>query len=332
METNGARVPLVLIVMLNWNSADETRAALESVLKMSYANFRVLIVDNGSRDGSNIELRKFVSDRVELLESLINTGYTGGCNLGLGHALEIGADYVWLLNNDAVTGSETLSSLVELAESDERIGLVTPRIAALDEDRLTFTGGVISPKRHLYNETNDPVVAAQWENEHFNAGLVIGTAMLVRTEVIRRIGVLDTAFFAYFEDIDYSARSAEAGFRNVVDRNSVVRHFEKNRNTKPLEIKPHYWYYMARNESRFWRKHLGLAGGLKLMWHSCNGFLRHRNRLKARPESQKAILAGLWHGWLDRGGEYDRESRMPGLVAMVVESYSKRSALRPLDA
>ena len=329
MGTNGAGVPLVLIVMLNWNSGEETRAALDSVLKMSYANFRVLIVDNASRDGSNIELRQLTGDKVELLESPINTGYTGGCNLGLGRGLEIGADYVWLLNNDAVTGPETLSSLVALAESDKRIGLVTPRIAALDEDRITFAGGVISPKRHIYNETNDPVVAAEWEREYPDAGLVIGTAMLVRTEVIRRVGVLDTAFFAYFEDIDYSARSAAAGFRNVVDANSVVRHFEKNRNTKPLEIKPHYWYYMARNESRFWRKHLGLAGGWKLMWHSTNGFLRHRNRLKAKPESGRAILAGLWHGWLNRGGEYDPAARMPALVAAAVESYGRRGALQP---
>src|SRR4051812_24301804 len=104
IETNDARVPLVLIVMLNWNSADETLAALESVTRMSYPNFRVLIVDNASRDGSNVELRRVIGDRIELLESLINTGYTGGCNLGLRHALEIGADYVWLLNNDAVTG------------------------------------------------------------------------------------------------------------------------------------------------------------------------------------------------------------------------------------
>jgi hypothetical protein len=108
----------------------------------------------------------------------------------------------------------------------------------------------------------------------------------------------------------------------------VVRHFEKNRNTKPLEIKPHYWYYMARNESRFWRKHLGLAGGLKLMWHSCNGFLRHRNRLREKPESQRAILAGLWHGWLNRGGEYDPAARMPVLVVAMVESYSRRGALQ----
>jgi GT2 family glycosyltransferase len=329
-KTTPAEVPpLVLIVLLNWNSLEETRSALESVMAISYPNFRVLIVDNASQDGSKEELRRFTGDRVELLEALVNTGYTGGCNLGLGRALQLNAPYVWLLNNDAVTAPETLSSLVALAESDPKIGLVTPRIAALDEDRLTYAGGVISIRRRLYEETNDPEVAAEWERQYPEAGLVIGTAMLVRTELIRRIGVLDTGFFAYFEDVDYSARSSRAGFRNVVDPHSVVRHSEKNRNSRPYEIKPHYWYYMARNESRFWRKHLGVADSLKLMWHSCNGFLRHRNRLRTRPDSSEAILAGLWHGWMGRSGEYDPSYRMPALPALLAKLYSYRSGLQP---
>jgi GT2 family glycosyltransferase len=202
-------------------------------------------------------------------------------------------------------------------------------IATLDGERITFAGGVISIKDALYDETHDPVVAAQWATQHPEAGLVIGTAMLVSTELVRRIGMLDTSFFAYFEDIDYSARSAAAGFRNVVDSSSVVRHLEKNRNTKPLEIQPHYWYYMARNESRFWRKHLGLAGSLKLSWHSFNGFLRHRNRLRNRPESRAAILAGLWDGWRGRSGSFGTAARMPAIPSAVVRLYSRRSGLQP---
>ena len=323
--------PLVLVVLLNWNSLDETRTAVASVAQMDYPNFRILIVDNGSQDGSTRELRELVDEKVDLLESPTNTGYTGGCNLGMERALATGAKYVWLLNNDAVVAPSTLSSIVALAETDDRIGLVTPQIAALDEDRVTFAGGVISVKDGLYNETHDPVVAAEWAARYPSAGLVIGTAMLVPTELVRTIGMLDPSFFAYFEDIDYSARSAMAGFRNVVDPNSVVRHLEKNRNTKPLEIRPHYWYYMARNESRFWRKHLGLRGSLKLSWHSFNGFLRHRNRLTSRPESSKAILAGLWDGWRDRGGPYNPSARMPAFAAALVQLYGKRSALQPRD-
>ena len=323
--------PLVLIVLINWNSFEETQAAVESVLRMDYPNFRVLIIDNGSKDHSVSQLREITGGRVNLLESRENTGYTGGCNLGIEQALSIGAQYVWLLNNDAVVERDVLSSLVVTAEQDKRIGLITPRIATLNGERITFAGGVISTKKAFYNETNDPVVAAEWAAQYPEAGLVIGTAMLVRVELVRRIGMLDTTFFAYFEDIDYSARSVAAGFRNVVDSNSVVRHFEKNRNTKPLEIKPHYWYYMARNESRFWRKHLGFLGSLRLSWDSFNRFLRNRNRLSGKPESD-AILAGLWDGWRNRGGAYNPHARMPALPAAMVRFYSRRRALGPLGS
>ncbi|HMG02476.1 MAG TPA: glycosyltransferase family 2 protein [Edaphobacter sp.] len=321
--------PLVLIVLLNWKSAEETVRAVESVRGLNYPNFRVMIVDNASGDDSVSRLQSCVEDGVELLESPINAGYTGGCNLGMKRALEMDAKYVWLLNNDAVVDRDTLSSIVTLAETDSSIGLVTPRIAALDEDRLTFAGGVLSVKDGLYNETNDPAVAEEWSRRSPECGLVIGTAMLVRVDLIRKIGMLDTGFFAYFEDIDYSARSTTAGFRNVVDPNSAVRHFEKNRNTKPFEIKPHYWYYMARNESRFWRKHLGLVKGMRQVWYSFNGFLRHRNRLSRKPESANAILAGLWDGWMNRGGPYHPAVRMPALPTAVVNVYSRRGALQP---
>lgn len=328
-NVSSRETPLVLVVLLNWKNVEETATAIASVQEMEYPNFRILIVDNASADGSVDRLRALTGDGVELLESAINTGYTGGCNLGMKRALEIDAKYVWLLNNDAMVERQTLSSIVAMAESDSSIGLVTPRIAALDEDRLTFAGGILSVKEGIYNETHDPAVAAEWNVRYPHSGLVIGTAMLVRTDLIRRIGMLDTNFFAYFEDIDYSARSSEAGFRNVVDPNSVVRHLEKNRNTKPLEIKPHYWYYMARNESRFWRKHLGLAGSLRLTWYSFNGFVRHRNRLTNKRESADAILAGLWDGWLDRGGPYHPGVQMPSFPAALVNAYSRRRALQP---
>src|SRR5215467_10963911 len=138
--------PLVLIVILNWNNPEETRTAVNSAMRLDYPNFRLLIVDNGSEDDSLQQLRPLVSEKIELIESPINTGYTGGCNLGLERALALGAKYAWLLNNDAVVEPKTLSSLVKLAESDDRIGLATPRIAALNDDHFTFTGGVVSIK------------------------------------------------------------------------------------------------------------------------------------------------------------------------------------------
>jgi len=327
----GNDVPLVLVLLLNWNSAQETVTAVASLRRMDYPNFFIMIVDNASQDDSLERLRPLSGEQVEVLESPLNIGYTGGCNLGMKRALERDAKYLWLLNNDALVDSDTLSSLVATAESDSSIGLVTPQIAALDEDRLTFAGGVISIKERLYNETHNPAVAQEWNARYPKDGLVIGTAMLVRTDLIRKIGMLDTRFFAYFEDIDYSARSAQAGFRNVVDSGSLVHHHEKNRNTRPHAMTPYYWYYMARNESRFWRKHLGMLGSLRQSWYSFNGFLRHLNRLKDRPESRNAILAGLWDGWMDRSGPYHSGVKMPLPAAALVNLYSHRRVLQPLE-
>ena len=323
--TSQVSIPSVLVVLLNWNNANETLTALDSVLKVDYPNFNVLIVDNGSVDGSVEHLKKITGPRVELIEAGENTGYTGGCNIGFRRALQSGADYVWLLNNDAVTEPSTLSSLVAWAEEDPHIGLVTPRIASLDEvPHLTFAGGVLAVEEGLYDETNDPEQARRWAEMHPGKALVIGTAMLVRMELVRRIGMLDESFFAYYEDIDFNARSIAAGFRNVVDERTTIRHREKNRNTNPAAIQPHYWYYMARNEPRFWRKHLGLRRSLGMTWTSLNAFLRHRRRCRTVPGTGDAILAGLWDGWLNRGGPYRPEARMPAPVAAVVKLYARR--------
>lgn len=322
--------PLVLIVLLNWNSAQDTATAVASLGNMDYPNFRTLIVDNGSSDDSVIHLEKLVGPGIELVKSPVNTGYTGGCNLGMEHALKVGADYIWLLNNDAVTEPGTLSSLITVAESDSSIGLVTPLIASLQENHLTFAGGVVSIEDGIYEDTNDPKQLARWTSENPRLGIALfGTALLVRSNLVRRIGMLDQRFFAYFEDLDYSVRSLQAGFRNVVDENSIVRHFDKAYNTTPQTISPHYWYYMARNESRFWRKHLGLLESRKMTWHSFNRFLRFMNRLESRPDSQQALLAGLWDGWLDRGGPYRPGVHMPSLPAVLVRLYSRRKSLQP---
>jgi GT2 family glycosyltransferase len=332
LSANRNTQPLVLIVTLNWNDHERTAEAVKSVLKMDYLNFRVLIVENGSTDGSAVALRQIADNRVELLESAVNKGYTGGCNLGLARALELGAEYVWLLNNDALAPPGTLSSLIMLAQSDSRIGLATPIIASLDEvPRVTFAGGICDMNAARYNETNNIAVAQKWAEEHPAAGLVIGTAMLIRTDLIHKIGMLDESFFTYYEDIDYSVRSLKAGYRNVVDWSSVVYHLEKDRETNPLGMMPHYWYYNARNARRFWRKHLGLWKSLGNSWESFNIFLRQRNRCKSNPVACNAILAGLWHGWLNKSGPYNHVYRMPLVPAAIVTLYSRRRVLRGVD-
>ena len=314
----------VVIVILNWNSADDTLAAVESVLKMNYPNYHLVIIDNGSTDDSVERLAKIEDGRVQFIRSPENLGFTGGCNLGFDWALEHGADYVWLLNSDAVTEVGTLSSLVGLAETDPTIGLASPVIASLQQpSKMIYAGGFYNAALPICDMTRDIEVGKKWVLEHPNELLLLGTALLVRVELIRRIGKLDEGFFAYWEDIDYSMRSNYAGFRNVVDFASTVSHREKLPTDRPQDIQPHFWYYLARNEIRFWKKYANFKMRLRPIWWSYLFQLKNMNAVNENEASRQAILSGMWDGWLNKTGPYRANGRMPQLVAQPITMHSR---------
>ena len=315
----------VLIVILNWNSPQETLAAVESVLQMDYPNYHLAIIDNGSTDNSLELLSKIEDCRVELISASENLGFTGGCNLGFEKALQMGADYVWLLNSDAVTQVGTLSSLVRVAERDTRIGLVSPLIASLQRpSTFIYANGYFNANIPSCETTRDLEVASRWATEHSDKILLLGTALLVKVELIRRIGMLDADMFAYWEDSDFSMRSNKAGFRNVVDFASTVYHSEKFPTEKLEDIKPHFWYYIARNEIRFWKKHTSLFSRIRPLWWAYRLQLAHLHAVEGIEPSRQAILSGMWDGWLNKTGPYNAHGRMPRWVASIVEMHGRR--------
>lgn len=105
--------PKVYVIILNWNGLEDTLECLGSVFQMDYQNFEVLVVDNGSKDNS-INFIKTKYPQVVLIENKENLGYTGGNNIGMRYALNNGADYVWLVNNDTVVMVDTLSKLIDM--------------------------------------------------------------------------------------------------------------------------------------------------------------------------------------------------------------------------
>lgn len=323
-----AAPPLVFVVILNWNGWEDALNAADSILRQDYTNLRVLVIDNGSTDGSVAHLRAIRDDRVELLELPENRGYTGGCNEGFKRALTAGALYVWLFNSDAVIEDKTvLASLVAIAESDPKVGLVSPRIAEPGEEcRLTLCGGVCSTDPFLWDYTHDPEQARRWALQFPNAGFVSGAAMLVKASLIRQIGMLDEKFFAYYEDHDYSYRSSLAGCRNLWDENSIVRHAEKDAALNPFEIKPHWWYYVARNEILLWRKHLSGLRALKRCWWTIQSKLRLVLLCEGYSAASDAMFAGFWHGLIKRGGPYRPEFRMPRPLSAVIWKYARARA------
>ena len=209
-----AKDPLVVNAILNLNGRDVLAEALQCATKLTYQNYRTVVVDNGSTDGSQDMVRsKYPS--VELIEIGKNVGVMEGYNVGLRYGLQQNADWVFLLNNDIVFEPAMLSELMKVAATDENIGLLAPKIYYQSEPtrfwyaggRINYFTGVISHRglreedRGQYDRTED-------------TSYITGCAMLIRREVLERVGLLDLTFSPmYSEDADFSIRTSRAGFR-----------------------------------------------------------------------------------------------------------------------
>jgi len=300
------KLPKAFVCILNWNKGDETLSCLQSVFAQDYRNLRVVVVDNGSTDGSLAALRA-LGDRIDLITHSENQGFTGGCNAGMRHALAAGADYVWLLNNDTECDADTLSRLVAFAEAHPDIGMVSPIITDRGSGKDNYAVGTIDLATGHTQETADPIEAEALQRAYPHQIMLKGTALLLKRHLIDAIGYFDDRFFAYCEDNDYSMRRAAAGFRGACVTNARVYHDEG----MPGQgwRKPYAFYYAARNGILFWRKHVpGLAGWKHSRWHSCTMFrvLARSGYGKAETE---AFADGLWNGWRGVTGRWEPSRR-----------------------
>jgi GT2 family glycosyltransferase len=247
--------PCVFVVIVNWNGLSDTLECLESLDRMSYASHRVVLVDNASSDGSAAAIRgRHPSIRV--IENKENLGFTGGNNAGIRHALENGADYVWLLNNDTIVDRNALSALVEAAESDPDAGIYGSKIY-YDSNRevLSFAGATIDWRsgRSLHIGRGEPD-RGQYDAVR-DVERVSGCSMLVRKEVCGRVGLLDDDYFLYAEDLEWCVRARSAGYRCVFVPGSKVFHKEAASVKGADGRGTLFFYYNTRNFLKTIAKH-----------------------------------------------------------------------------
>ena len=135
--------PKVFIIILTWNRLSDTLECLESVKKIVYPNYEIIVVDNGSTDGSAEAIARRYPE-ITLVKNESNLGYAAGNNRGMETALHMGCDYVFLLNNDTTIDAVCLDELVNRAESDPRVGAAGPKIYLhQDPSTVWYAGGEI---------------------------------------------------------------------------------------------------------------------------------------------------------------------------------------------
>jgi len=241
--------PHVLIVVLNWNGLADTLACLESMRRLEYPAYEVLVVDNGSSDGSPAAIRERFPD-VTLIETGENLGFAGGNNVGIRHALEIGADYVLLLNNDTEVSPDFLSRLVEAAEADSQVGMAGPTIYYYDRPEVIWSaGGEIDWRRGCTRMVGlDERDDGQFGGAPREVDFITGCAVLVRATALRQAGLLDERFFMYYEEVEWCVRTRRAGFRIVHVPQAHIWHKIA---PSAQSDSPRVHYYMTRNRLLF---------------------------------------------------------------------------------
>jgi GT2 family glycosyltransferase len=211
---------LVNVLVLNWNNWRDTNECLASLQGLDYGDWRVIVLDNGSTDGSVLRIRERFP-QVEIMELGKNLGYARGNNAGIRAALERGAEYVWLLNNDTTVDSKALWALVEKAESDPGIGAVGSAIYSMAQpDQLQSWGGGHVSRIGRSHHFTGPV-----SNERVQ--FLTGASLFLRCSAVKNIGLLDEGFFMYWEDADYCFRMRRAGWKLAVSGDSKVWHKEQ---------------------------------------------------------------------------------------------------------
>lgn len=219
-----AKHPVVAIVLLNWNGKAVTLECLKSLRKVTYKRKRIILVDNGSTDGSVAAIRKAFPG-VELLEMDQNLGFARGANTGMRHALQRGADLVMLLNNDTVVDPTFLTFMVDTLLSDNSIGMVSPKIYYYAEPELIwFAGGTVS----MWSGTLRHVGIREYDRGQYDTVREIphacGCCLLARRNVIEHIGLLDESFYLYTEDADWVMRARNAGYRVFYEPRAKIWH------------------------------------------------------------------------------------------------------------
>ena len=244
--------PFVIIIILNWNGWKDTHACVESCRKLIWPRFRIVIVDNGSTDGSEEFFRRELAD-VEIVQTGANLGFAGGNNVGIRMALEWAADYIWLLNNDTTVAPDALEELARCLENNPTAAMAGSKIYYHDSPRAIWFAGGAWKKGCLKLRSRG---AGEIDSGQYNiqepVGSLTGCSLMARTAAIRSIGLLDEGYFLYSEDADWCARALEQGHTLFFVPTSLVWHKVSGSIGKRSMLQ---YYYHFRNGLYFLSHH-----------------------------------------------------------------------------
>lgn len=250
--------PLIAIIILNWNGKKDTLACLASLEKITYSNYEVILVDNGSKDDSVAVFQKEYP-HLTLIETGKNLGFAGGNNPGIEHALKQGAEYIFLLNNDTVVAPDILDAFINDASSGDVLG--AKLYLHSHPDIFDHFGGMWKKEKAAFELIGNRIQddGKSWESP-FELDYVCGAAFFIKRKVIETIGLLEPKFFLIWEESDFCFRAKKAGFSVKACPQAKVWH---KVSASFVGGKPHSTYFWWRGRMLWIKRNCSLAE----KWH-----------------------------------------------------------------
>lgn len=338
------KYPRVAVILLNWNGWEDTVECLESLYRINYPNYKVVLVDNASTDGSIRKIKDYCCGRliveskfftyqtkdkpIKLVEYLHekgaaledegqlesdqspsnkvlhlikndeNMGFAGGNNVGIEFAIEhMNPDYVLLLNNDTVVDTEFLNELVNTGESNDKIGFIGAKTYFYNEENLLQAagGGIVDYKHGVVNEVGSNTIDNGEYNGTVDLDYVGGACLLCKRKVIDDVGLLDSDFFMYWEDVNWCLRGKKKDYTSAYSFKSVIWHKYGASSESIFKI-----YYLNRNRIYVIMEHAKRKDyiyfilfffGYRLWYESLDYLIKHRDIKKT-----KCLLKGAFGG------------------------------------
>lgn len=256
----------IAVVVLNWKTAKLTTDTVNSLLKIKHPdfNFKIFIIDNGSRDGSVEHFKQQFggNKQIAIYDTGANLGYVDGNNFGIKIALRENHDYVLVINSDVIVKPDFLQIMYDYLEKHQDYGLVGPKIyfapgfefhkdryIAKELGKVIWSAGGIIDWSNVYgtNFGMDEVDHGQFDQIRSNVDYLSGCCLLIRSAVFQKVGLFDSRYFMYSEDAEFSRRLLAAGIRIAYLPNAIVWHFNSGSSGRG----PLHDYFLTRNRLIF---------------------------------------------------------------------------------
>lgn len=304
----------ISVIILSWNRKNDTLATIESLSKSNISNYKmeIMVVDNGSEDGSQKAIKALLNKidikniETKLIENTKNLGFVEGNNVGIKNALKNKKDYIVLLNDDTIVDKNLISELVGAAKKYKKAAAISPKIY--------FAKGFEYKKRYKKSQLGKVIWYAggdiDWDNIYgtnhgvdevdrgqFNkvkkVDFATGCCVLYKAEALRKVGLLDSRYFAYYEDSDISQRLKRAGWDVIYIPSGHLWHKVSQSSGIGSELND---YFITRNRMLFGTKYARLRTQVALIRESMKllFFGRKWQRIGIRDFYLKRFGKGSW--------------------------------------